>query len=264
MRQYGKLTLGGIQQKIFNLVLIMLILVMAAYSVVIFHQMNAISTLVSDANEKQRTSIRETSESTMRTVLDQSLKSSTQMQAQIADDMFSDTADAVGSLRDYAQMLFEHPERYSARETGRPDASADGAGSIQLLTEEGVSPEDPAVAEKLGLIGNLSEMMLSAYAHEEVDSLYIALPEGVMLLVDDHPSSKFDGEGNVISIPVRERDWFTGACETGGMYFTDLVSDLFTGQKCIMCSMPVYADGKLVAVAGADLFLENMESYVKA
>ena len=45
MRQFGKITLGGIQQKIFNLVLIMMILVMAAYSVVIFHQMNAISSV---------------------------------------------------------------------------------------------------------------------------------------------------------------------------------------------------------------------------
>ena len=40
MRKLKHITLGGIQQKVFNLVLIMLVLVMAAYSVVIFYQMN--------------------------------------------------------------------------------------------------------------------------------------------------------------------------------------------------------------------------------
>ena len=264
MRQFKHFTLGGIQQKIFNLVLIVVILVMAAYSVVIFHQMNSINALVSDANEKQRASITSISENTMQAVINQSLTTSTQLQAQVADNIFSDTADIVKSLGDYTRMLFEHSERYSARETPLPEKNADGEASIQLLTEEGVNTEDPVIAEKLGLIGNLSEMMLSVYSRDKVDSCYIALPDGVMLLVDNHASSKFDENGKIIPIPIREREWFRGANETGGLYFTDLVTDVFTGQSCVMCSVPVYADGQLVAVAGADLFLDNMESYVNA
>jgi len=38
----------------------------------------------------------------------------------------------------------------------------------------------------------------------EVDSCYVALPDGVMLLVDDHASSKFDAAGEIISIPIHE------------------------------------------------------------
>ena len=263
MRQFGKITLGGIQQKIFNLVLIVLILVMAAYSVVIFHQMNAISSLTSDASEKQRTAITDISENTMQSVINQSLTSITQTQAQIADNLFSRTADVVNSLGDYTRLLFENQERYPFREVRRPDAKTDGTASVQLLAGEGVDLNDPVIAEKLGLIGNLSEMMLSIYAHAEVDSCYVALPDGVMLLTDDHASSKFDGNGDIISIPISERDWYKGACETGDLYFTDLITDLFTGQSCVMCSVPVYVDGRLVAVAGADLFLDNMEEAVK-
>ena len=263
MRQYGKITLGGIQQKIFNLVLITLILVMAAYSAVIFHQMNTISSLTSDASEKQKAAITEISENTMKTVVDRSLGISVQMQAEIADNMFSGTANLVNSLGDYTRMLFEHPERYPAREVPRPDAKTDGTASIQLLTEEGADLNDPAVAEKLGLIGNLTEMMLSMYAHAEVDSCYVALPEGIMILADDHAASKFSGDGQLMSIPIRERDWYKGAGETGGLYFSDLLTDVFTGQRCVMCSVPVYADGRLVAVAGADLFLDNMEAFAK-
>jgi len=264
MKQYGNFTLGGIQQKIFNLVLIILVLVMAAYSVVILHQMNSINTLVSETNEKQKASITGISENTMQAVISGSLTSSTQMQAQIADRMFSDTADVVNSLADYTRLLFTNPDLYPMRETKGPDAKADGTPSVQLLTAEGVDTADPALAEKLGLLGNLSDLMLSLYPHAEVDSCYVALPDGVMLLVDDHASSKFDENGAVVPIPISERDWYQGAGKTGGLYFTDLVSDVFTGQSCIMCSVPVYVDGNLVAVAGADLFLDNMETYVNA
>ena len=211
MRQFGKITLGGIQQKIFNLVLIMIILVMAAYSVVIFHQMNAISSLVAETNEKQKASITGISESTMETVVSRTLSASTQMQAQIADKKFSDTADTVNSLGAYTRILFENPERYPAREIRLPDAKTDGTATVQLLAEEGVNPDDPAIAEKLGLIGNLSDMMLSIYDRAGVDSCYVALPEGVMILIDDHASSKLDAKGAVASIQIHEREC-TGFC----------------------------------------------------
>ncbi len=234
MRKFGNITIGGIQQKIFNLVLIILILVMAAYSVVIVHQMNTIGSLVTETNEKQKGSMTEITDRTMDAVVTQSLSSSTQMQAYIANEMFTGTANVVSTLADYTKILLENPERFSAREVQGPDAGADGTASIQLLTEQGAGLSEPAAAEKLALIGNLSDIMLSLYAHAEVDSCYVALPEGMMLLVDDHASSKFDGEGKVRTISIREREWYQGAVETGELYYTDIVSDVFTGQYCIM------------------------------
>ena len=262
MKKYKNITFGGIQQKIFNLVLIMLVLVMATYSVMIIYQMNHLTGLVSDTNEEQKGAITAISQQTMDAVIAESLASRTQMQAYIADDLFSDTADTVGTLEQYTRMLFEAPERYPAREAALPNAALDGTGSVQLLTEAGVDLNDPAIAQKIGLIGNLSELMLSLYANAEVDSCYVALPEGVMLLVDDHASSKFDVAGEIISIPIHDRDWYKGAMEANGLYFTDIVSDVFTGQYCVMCAMPIYVNGEIVAVAGADLFLDNMEAYV--
>ena len=262
MRKYKHITLGGIQQKVFNLVLIMLLLVVAAYSVMIIYQMNHLTGIVTDTNEKQKGAITAISQRTMDAVIAGSLGSKTQMQAYIANDLFSDTADTVGTLGEYTRMLFEAAEQYSAREVALPNAALDGTGSVQLLTEAGVDLNDPAITDKIGLMGNLSELMLSLYANAEVDSCYVALPEGVMLLVDDHASSKIDAAGNVLSLPIHERDWYNGAIETGGLYFTDIVSDAFTGQYCVMCAMPIYVHDEIVAVAGADLFLDNMEAYV--
>ena len=263
MKKIGKIKFGGIQQKIFNLVLIMLVLVMVAYSVIIIYQMNRLTALVDNTNEEQKTAISDISRQTMDAVIDENLGSQTQMQAYIADNLFSDTADIVSTLGEYTCRLFEDSQQYSAREVDLPDASLDGTGSVQLLTEANIDLNDQVVTEKLGLIGNLSDLMLALYANAEVDSCYVALPEGVMILVDDHASSKFDASGELISISIHERDWYKGAVETGGLYFTDITFDVFTGQYCVMCAIPVYADGELVAVAGADLFLDNMETYVK-
>ena len=265
MKKYRNFTIGGIQSKVFNLVLIMLVLVMAAYSVMIIYQMKHLTDLVNDTNDAQKGAITAISQETMDAVVAETQSSRTQMQAYIADDLFSDTADTVGTLAEYTRRLFEAPQQYPVREVAPPDATLDGKASVQLLKEAGVNTDDPALAERLGLIGNLSELMMSIYGNAHVDSCYVALPEGVMLLVDDHASSKFDASGEVATIPIHERGWYRGAIARGGLYFTDIASDVFTGQYCVMCSMPVYdASGKVVAVAGADLFLDDMEAYVNA
>jgi len=89
MKKYKNLTFGGIQQKIFNLVLIMLLLIMAAYSVMILYQMKNLTGLVTETNEEQKGAITATSRQIMDAVIAQTQTSRTQMQAYIADNMFS-------------------------------------------------------------------------------------------------------------------------------------------------------------------------------
>ncbi|MBP5165996.1 MAG: SpoIIE family protein phosphatase, partial [Oscillospiraceae bacterium] len=264
MKKFKNFTIGGIQQKIFNLVIVTLLLMMAVNTVVIIHQSGKLTELVSETNEAQKASITGISEETMREVLNSSLTQSSQLEAYIAGELFGSAASAVNIVADYTGKIFADPASYPAREVAMPDKAKDGEISVQLLTEQGIDISDPVIAEKLGLIGNLSELMTAVYAEANVDSCYVALPEGVMLLVDDHSASKFDENGAVISIPMRERLWYTGAAETGRLYYTDITSDLFTGEISIMCSLPVYQDGKLVAVVGADLFLNDMSEAVNS
>ena len=93
MKKYWNITFGGIQQKIFNLVLIMLVLVMAAYSAMIVYQMKNLTGLVTETNDTQKGAITAISRETMDAVISQTQSSRTQMQAYIANDLFSDTAD---------------------------------------------------------------------------------------------------------------------------------------------------------------------------
>ena len=262
MRKFKHFVIGGIQQKIFNLVLVFLLLTMAAYTVVILHQTNGLNALVSETNERQKQAIAEISRQTMDAVISQSQSQTTRMEAMLADNMFKNLGSAVTMLADYAGRLFANPGAYPAREYAPPDKNTDGQVTIQLLTEGNVDVTDPGIAQRLGLAANLSELMAALYDTAGINSCYIALADGAMLLADDHASSKFDANGSIITFPMRQRDWYTGAAETGKLFFTDVVSDVFTGQVGIMCGMPVYQDGKLAAVVGADLFLDNMAAAV--
>ncbi|MBQ7625269.1 MAG: SpoIIE family protein phosphatase [Clostridia bacterium] len=262
MKRFKFLVLGGIKHKIFNLVLITVILMMAAYSAVIIHQSGYLTTLVGETSDSQKESMEKISEETMAAVLESSMTQSTQMEAYIAGDVFGDTVRVVNVIADYTGNLFAAPSKYPVREAPLPDKAKDGQISVQVLCEEGVDLSDRTISRKLGLIGNLADLMTAIYADSNVDSCYCALPDGVMLLVDDHSGTKFDENGALIPIPIRERLWYNGAKDTGKLYFTDVTTDLFTGEISIMCSLPVYVDGELVAVIGADLFLNDVSAAV--
>ncbi|MBR6120269.1 MAG: SpoIIE family protein phosphatase [Oscillospiraceae bacterium] len=263
MKKFKHIVLGGIQQKVFNLVLVTILLMIAAYTAVVLHQSGALSRIVSQTSESQKESISTVSRQTMDAVLNVNMTQDAQTQAYIMQDYFGDAARVVKMLADYSQHLLEDPRAYSPREAAPPDPALDGQISLQLLTEEGVDPTEPAVAEKLALMANLGDMMKAIYADANVDSCYAALPEGVMLLTDDHAASKFDENGELMSIAISTRPWYLGALERGGLYFTDVTTDHFSGKISIMCAMPVYLNGRPAAVIGADLFLEDMAAAVE-
>ena len=262
MKKINNITIGGIQQKIFNLVLIMILLVVAAYTVVIFYQGNHLNQLVTETNDKQKQSITAITSQTMDGVISASLGKSTQMEAKIADDMFRNVANVVRMTADYAEKLFESPENYSPYPVSLPVAADDGKVSVQLLTAAGVDLQAPDIVEKVGLLGNISPLLTALFTNSDVSSCYIALPDGVMLLADDKPSSKYAADGSLITFPMTERDWYKGAVEKRDLFFTDVVTDVFTGQIGVMCSIPVYHNGELAAVAGADFFLDEMAAGV--
>ena len=262
MKKYKNLVFGGIQQKIFNLVLYVIILMMAAYTVVIVHQAGSLGSLVTDTNSRQKAAIAESTRQIMDAVISQSMGQSTQMEAYIANDLFEDLADTVNMLGDYAGNLFHNSENYVAQPYALPDPAQEGTITVQLLSEEGLNLNDPELAEQLGLVANMSDMMKALYANGNVNSCYIALPQGAMLLADDHSAGKYDESGALMPIPIRERAWYMGARETGHLFYTDVVQDVFTGQIGIMCALPVYHGNRLAAVVGADLFLDNMAEAV--
>ena len=242
--------------------LVTILLLIAAYTAVIVYQSSSLKKLTAETNLRQKEAIAEISETTMDAVVADSLTSKAEMAAMLADDLFVRLSSTVQILADNAENLLQTPELYSARPFALPDASMEGKISLQLVGETNRMPEDPAVLEKLSLLANLSDVMTALYRNAGTSSVYIAVPEGYMLCVDDKADARIDEQGNVLTIPIRERPWYLGAAQSDSIFFTDVLKDTFTGEIGITCTIPIRQDGRLIAVAAADLFLDQMEEAV--
>ncbi|MBR0407521.1 MAG: SpoIIE family protein phosphatase [Clostridia bacterium] len=259
MKRIKNLVIGGIQSKVFNLILYTVVLLTAAFMAVSIYQNNMLSQLAAESSRQQEEAIGEITGQVMNAVVEQSLARSNRTDAEIADAMFDSAAQRVSFLADCAAKLLAQPENFTAQPYAGPDPADDGKWTAKVIYAEGVDPNSPAVAEKLGLLSNLSETMISLCPAFDASTLYIGLPEGVHLSVSDNSSSWFV-DGQPRTYDPRLRGWYQKAVERGTLVFTDGEWDANTGAYCLECAMPVYGpDGTIQAVVGTDLYLTEME-----
>ena len=259
IKKFG-LTFGGLEQKILNLVLIFMLAIVGAFTAVSIYQVNRLNNIVSDASSQQHGAIQKVSGDTMHQVIAGSMTKTNALQAYIADDMFLDIKTDVSMLQSLATGLFEHMDSFEAAPYALPDKTKDGQLSAQVLFEDGV---DYTKSEYLGVAAHMSDTMIAMCERSEyLQNCFIGLADGTLICVDDNASSKYDEDGNIPAFNVRERPWYTGAVQAGELTFSGIESDTYTDKIGIECSAPVYKDGELIAVVGADLFLNSMEEYV--
>ena len=252
---------GGLQQKIFNLMLIVIIAMIGIFLAVSLYQQHNLAHIVEQSNTDQQTSIAQVSDATMQAVLESSMSKTTALQAYIAGDLFSDVQTDVQTLQTFATELFAHADSFLPHPFQLPDRNNDGVASVMVQHETGV---DPTESESLGLVANMSEVMLSMFVNSRwLSSCFVGTADGNILFVDDRAGAYFDENGMVYDFEVRSRPWYKQAAEAGRLIFTGIEEDAFTGIKGVVCAAPVYRDGELVAVVGADLFLTSISDYVE-
>ena len=262
MKKFKNLVIGGIENKIFNLILATILLVSAAFVAVTLYHQRMLTGLVEETSSRQREAIGAITDNVMEQVVDSSMDRTTELEALIINELFNGLKTRVEMLGDYAGKLFAAPEEAPRAAFEGPDLRKDGKVTAQMILAEGVREE--TVADRMGLAANMSDMMISLYGVSEgINSCFIALPEGALLVVDDRSASKFDERGNPVSFNPQIRPWYKLVVEKEGLIFTDVMVDAFTGEIGIVCAMPVYVDGRLEAVVGADLFLTSMQEQVQ-
>ena len=256
--------IGGIENKVLNLILVTVIILAAAFFSVTAYNSSMLAKLTEQTNQKQLDAITSSTAEMIDQVVDGTMARTTQLGALITDELFDGLGVRVNMLGEYAGKLFSgdvdvRPVPYKA-----PDPEKEGEVRAQLILADGVKLT-PHLKQRLGIAANMSDMMISLFGASEVtNSCFIALPEGVFLVADDRPQSKYDESGEMISYDPRTRPWYQQAVEAGELIFTDTEFDAFTGDIGIVCAMPVYRDGKLVAVVGSDLFLTSMQAAIQA
>ena len=252
--------IGGLQQKIFNLMLFFLIALIGAFLAISAYQQKNLTRTVQDANDRQQKSIEVVSEETMQAVLNSTMTQTTELQAYIADDLFSQIRSDVLTLQTFATELFTHSESFNDHPIEPPSAQNDGTPTAQLIHEQGV---DPSQSQTLGLVAHMSEIMVAMYeSTDTISSVYVATADGNMVLVNDRPGTFIGDDGAVLTLDIRHRPWYTQAVEAGELIFTGVEMDAYTSTPMLVCAAPVYDGGKLVAVVAADIYLTSINDYV--
>ena len=103
--------IGGLQQKIFNLMLVFIAALIGAYTAVSVYQQRNLTSVVQEASAEQQASITAVSEETMKAVLETSMSRPTALQA-------------------FANELFAHADSFAPHPFYEPDAANEGIPSV--------------------------------------------------------------------------------------------------------------------------------------
>ena len=85
MKKIKNLVIGGIQNKVFNLVLITIILMIGVFVAVAVYEFRMLSRIFEETHDRQKDSILMLSSQTMDGVVDSSLSTTTDLEAYMAD-----------------------------------------------------------------------------------------------------------------------------------------------------------------------------------
>ena len=102
MKKFKHFVFGGIENKLFNLILICVIVITATGFLVTNYQNNVLSQLTAETSVRQRETIGEITDSVMDQVIDQNMDRIIEMEAYIADEMFRE-------LRNRVQIMADTP-----------------------------------------------------------------------------------------------------------------------------------------------------------
>ena len=263
MKTFKNLVIGGIENKVVNLILITIIVISAAFMGMTLYQNKMLEDVNAETIGKQQQALTDITNGIMNDIVDQSMDQTTELKAQMADEVFHNLAVRVGMMGEYAGKLFQDPSSVGREEYAAPDKAQDGQIVCQTILADGVNEEE--IADRIGLAANMTDMMSTLFgASADTNSCFIALPEGAFLVVDDRSGSKFSESGERVIYDCRTRPWYKQAVEKESLIFTDVEVDAFTGDIGIVCAMPVYANGELVAVVGSDLFLNSMNEAIQS
>ena len=251
---------GGLKRKMAILVLTILIVTVAVLSVFSELRSRILTRIVGETRIEQTAAISQVSGDTMDAMMKSALVDSIELQANIADNDFTEIVNETYMLQSMAQGVIENRDSLDPMEVLPPDPEKDGEPSVMVLCEAGV---DYKRSRYLGLMAHLGTPMLAMLANsEKIDACYIGLADGTFFCVDDSTKNRFDENGKLKTFPVRERPWYKGALETGRLYFTGIETDAFSGVQSLTCSVPIIVDGKTLGVVGIDIILDNMRDFV--
>ena len=262
MRKFKNLVIGGIESKVVALVLVSMLLVAAVFISSMLTQNRVLTDLTQETSERQLASVTGSTANVIHTVIVENMDRQTELEAFVTDELFHDRAVDVQMVGDYATKLLSNMDQVLPAPWQRPDAAHEGELFVKALFAQGL--EESSVQEKLGVIANMTDLMLSLCTAYGTDNIWFTLPEGATLMADTVPGNWIEADGSFVPYDACDRYWYRQAVEAGKLIFSDVEYDYRTGRMCVTCALPVYGDnGTLLGVAGADIFLDDMQHAIQ-
>ena len=188
--------------------------------------------------------------------MEQSLYHLANNKTAISDEKLSAVVNMVTVVADNAETILNNPGSFLPQIPGFPDASNEGIAVAQLrLADEHLFTK---LEHEIGLIGNLSEILVSVYRSlDYVTSVYIGTESGISLSADKNSNLKT----NIFD--PRVRGWYQRGVAVGELAWSDVFVDNSGRGLGIACVMPFYdTKGNLLGVAGAGMLLDVLNGIV--
>ncbi len=251
------------KKKVLRVMLMVAITLLLFIGITYIFQLIRMRNILAKNSEESSRHVEELSDQAMSKQITERLYSQAFGCAFTANNQLKGFANTISLIADSATDIYNHPDKYGRATVIIPDPSMIGEKTGMFLYAEDVDPNASETLDELSLIGNLQGNLMSMYsAYPELAADYIGTESGIMLLAGEVLEDRWDEDGNYVYLDPRKRPWYTGAIETKGVYFTGVQLDYDTGEPAIMCGAPIYKDEKIVAVAGAGIYLDGMQSFM--
>ncbi|WP_175560316.1 SpoIIE family protein phosphatase [Butyrivibrio sp. YAB3001] len=253
----------GLQKKVFRLCIMLVITAICGFAIMGMIQLRTLLKMANETGQTQAKTVRAQSETSMMQMAEESMKNMAFQAADNTDwEMWELRSEAV-LLAAQAEDIFRHPENYGECLIDAPKKENAGKLTLQLMLSDWASPtqEDMVMVRKLANLAPMMEQMIRNNEYNTQD-LIISLPNGVSLFMDITSEQKFDENGKLLTYDSKERPWWQQAVEQKDVVLTHAVHSTLLNKSEIDFGVPIYLDGKLMAVVESSVSLDTFQNFV--
>ena len=255
--------MNGIRRKIRRAMMIITVCSIVLVSAVFCNAFAGIFRSVLSRDEQMEETIAKLSEEAMDTQIRSALTKSATDIAMIADAFMEKAIEKIRIIADAAAMAYEGADTYPGREIPLPDPAKDGTYSVQLLFTRDAEEAAESTRREILLLGNVQDVLLSVCeSSDSINSACIATESGIMIWADEISGKKLDEEGGYYRYDP-DRPWYTGAKESGDVYFTPLTRDGLTGKSGVICSTPIFCHQEFRGAVCATIYLDTFDDMLQ-
>ena len=260
MKKPSKIFPTGLAGKLIRFVIFFVLGLGLTFLIITHVQMNLLSKMVEQEEEKQADLVQQKSEESISRLAQESLYEMIVWAADKTDDEFWILQHDILTLRQQAEDVLRHPDRYETLTVEPPKEENTGRYVLQMGCPGSFDEISPETMETLGKLANLSPMMAEMERGNTgftVDNV-IATPDGVSMSMDNLSGWKLDENGDVIPYDAREYLWFQDAVRENTVVFSVTPSQ-YDHVNEVICSVPIFIDGELAVVLEVSSRIDILE-----